>query len=80
MDKRFERLEAKIDGVESNLEARIDKIDEDIRGNGKDGINARLNRLEDFKKPASRWFWVVVVAAALALIGAYLSWMGITGR
>ena len=73
MDSRFERLESKIDGVKSHLEVKLDKIDEDIRGNGKDGISIRLDRLENSKKLASRWFWFIVTAAAPTLIGTYLS-------
>ena len=36
--------------METSLTAKLDKINEDIRGNGKDGINIRLDRLENTKK------------------------------
>ena len=36
--------------METTLTAKLDKIDEDIRGNGKDGMNVRLDRLENTQK------------------------------
>ena len=64
--------------METSLTAKLDKIDEDLRGNGKDGMNVRLDRLENTKKLVSRYFWIVVGAAALAFISIYLSWTGIS--
>ena len=64
--------------IESSLTAKLDKIDEDICGNGKLGMNVRLYRLENSQKLASRWFWIIVGAAAPAFIGIYLSWAGIS--
>ena len=74
IEERFQHLEK----MESSLTAKLDKIDEDIRGNGKDGISIRLDRLESSKKLTSRWFWIVVGAATPVLVGTYLSWLGIT--
>ena len=62
--------------METSLTAKLDKIDADIRGNGKDGIHIRLDRLENTKKLVSRYFWIVVGAAAPAFISIYLSWAG----
>ena len=78
IEERFQHFEKHLEKMESSLTAKLDKIDEDIRGNGKDGINVRLDRLENSQKLASRWFWIVVGAAAPALVGIYLSWLGIT--
>ncbi len=78
IEEPFQHFEKHLEKMESSLTAKLDKIDEDIRGNGKDGINIRLDRLESSKKLASRWFWIVVGAAAPVLVGTYLSWLGIT--
>ena len=64
--------------MESSLTVKLDKIDEDLCGNGKDGIHIRLDRVENSQKLASRYFWIVVGAAAPAFIGIYLSWAGIS--
>ena len=76
IEERFQHFEKHLEKMESSLTAKLDKIDEDIRGNGKDGINVRLDRLENSQKLASRWFWIVVGAAVPALISIYLSWAG----
>ena len=78
IEERFQHFEKHLEKMESSLTAKLDKIDEDIRGNGKVGMNVRLDRVENSQKLASRWFWIVVGAAAPALVGIYLSWLGIT--
>ena len=78
IEERFQHFEKHLEKMESSLTAKLDKIDEDIRGNGKLGMNVRLDRLENSQKLASRWFWIVVGAATPALVGIYLSWLGIT--
>ena len=50
IEERFQHFEKHLERMESSLTAKLDKIDEDIRGNGKDGINVRLDRLEIYKK------------------------------
>ena len=78
IEERFQHFEKHLEKMESSLTAKLDKIDEDIRGNGKLGMNVRLDRVENSQKLASRWFWIVVGAAAPALVGIYLSWLGIS--
>ena len=73
IEERFKHFEKHLEKMETSLTAKLDKIDEDIRGNGKDGINVRLDRLENSKKLTNRWFWVIVSAAVPALISIYLS-------
>ncbi len=63
--------------MESDLKSRLDKIDADIRGNGKVGINVQLDRLENSKKAVKKWFWIVVAATAPVLIANYFSWLSI---
>ena len=62
IEERFKHFEKHLEKMESSLTAKLDKIDEDIRGNGKNGINIRLDPLENTKKPVSRYFWIVVAA------------------
>ena len=76
IEERFQHFEKHLEKMESSLTAKLDKIDEDIRGNGKLGMNVRLDRVENSQKLASRWFWIVVGAAVPALISIYLSWAG----
>ena len=50
IEKRFQHFEKHLEKMETSLTAKLDKIDEDIRGNGKDSINLRLDHLENSKK------------------------------
>ena len=44
---KIDGIEAHLKKMESDLKTRLDKIDADIRGNGKVGINVQLDRLEN---------------------------------
>jgi hypothetical protein len=48
------------------LFAKIDKLDEAIRGNGKPGIIIRLDRLEQDAKRQSKLIWLIIGAAITA--------------
>ena len=78
IEERFQHFEENLKRMETSLTAKLDKIDEDIRGNGKVGINIRLGRLENSQKLASRYFRIIVAAVVPALISTYLSWAGIS--
>ena len=69
-------LENHLNRMESEMNTRFDKIDEtlkgideDIRGNGKVGINVRLDRLEKLKN------WVLIVSSIgiTALLGGFFA-------
>ncbi len=77
-EERFQHFEKHLEKMETSLMAKLDKIDEDIRANGKEGINIRLDRLKNTKKLVSRYFWILVSATVPALISIYLSWAGIS--
>ena len=50
---------------------KLDRIDASLRGNGKTGINTRLDRLEQDAKRISRVVWIVcgaVVTGVVALL------------
>ena len=50
IEERFQHFEENLKRMETSLTAKLDKIDEDIRENGKVSINVRSDRLEIFKK------------------------------
>ena len=78
IEERFQHFEKHLKRMETTLTAKLDKIDEDIRGNGKVGMNVRLDRLENSKKLVSRYFWIIISAMVPTFIGIYLSWAGIS--
>lgn len=52
LEKRLiERLD-RVDQDIAEVKGKLDKIDDDIRGNGRVGINVRLDRLEKVKHTA----------------------------
>ena len=73
IEEQFKHFEKHLEKMESSLTAKLNKIDEDIRGNGKDGMNIRLDRLENSKKLVNHYYWIIVAAAVPALISIYLS-------
>ena len=73
---KLDALEAHLNRMESDLKTRLDKIDEnlkgldeDIRGNGKDGIIVRLDRLEKWKNGVL----IVVSIVITALLGGFFA-------
>ena len=72
----FQRIKTRLDKIEVGLK----KIDADIRGNGRVGINVQLDRLEKAKH-AALWIGGALATALLAgLIAHYFSliekWIG----
>ncbi len=49
IEEGFKHFEKHLEKMESSLTVKLDKIDEDIRINGKVSINVRLDRLENLK-------------------------------
>ena len=54
------------------IHIKLDRMDEAIRGNGKPGIQTRLDRLERFQ----HFIWFVCGAAISAGIAAAIHWIG----
>jgi hypothetical protein len=46
----------------AELHAKLDRLDEAIRGNGKPGLQRRLDRLEIAEAMRSRLLWLIVGA------------------
>ena len=57
-------------GEFASIHAKLDKMDEAIRGNGKPGIQLRLDRLESSQAVRSRLVWLIAGAAVTLGIGA----------
>ncbi len=54
------------------MHTKLDRLDEAIRGNGKTGIQVRLDRLEAARRFRSRLIWIIVGAAVtLAVTGLW---------
>ena len=53
-----------------SLHGKLDKLDEAIRGNGKPGIQRRLDRLELAAAARSRLLWVIATAVVALAVGA----------
>ncbi len=52
------------------LHAKLDKLDEAIRGNGKVGIQRRLDRLENAEGVRSRLLWLIAGTTATLAVSA----------
>ena len=61
----------------AEINAKLDRLDEAIRGNGKPGIQLRLDRLEASEKSRSRLIWVIVGSAVT--LAASQVWQRIFG-
>ena len=56
-------------GEFASIHTKLDRMDEAIRGNGKPGIQLRLDRLETASATRSRLLWLIVGAAVTLAIG-----------
>ena len=72
-----EQYEQVCKGEFASIHKKLDKLDEAIRGNGKPGIQLRLDRLENAESRRSRLLWLVVGAAVTLAIG--VAWKLIFG-
>jgi hypothetical protein len=53
----------------NELHTKLDKLDEAIRGNGKPGIQLRLDRLENAESKRSRLLWLLIGALVTLAAG-----------
>ena len=61
----------------AQLHEKLDRVDEAIRGNGKPGIQLRLDRLEQNERTRGRLIWLIL-GCAVTLAGASL-WQKVFG-
>ena len=59
------------------IHAKLDRLDEAIRGNGRPGIQLRLDRLEAAERSRSRLIWIITGAAVTLAVTAV--WQQIFG-
>jgi len=57
-------------GEFASIHAKLDRMDEAIRGNGKPGIQLRLDRLEAAEAVRSRLMWIIAGSTATLALGA----------
>jgi hypothetical protein len=57
-------------GEFAELHAKLDRLDEAIRGNGKPGIQLRLDRLEGAEAVRSRLLWIIAGSTVTLALGA----------
>ncbi|NLF33065.1 MAG: hypothetical protein GX591_19545 [Planctomycetes bacterium] len=55
--------------------AKLDRLDEAIRGNGKPGILIRLDRLEQDAKRQGKLVWLIVGATVVAAVSTLVQWI-----
>ncbi len=59
------------------IHVKLDRLDEAIRGNGRPGIQLRLDRLEATDKSRSRLIWIIM-GSAVTLAGTAV-WQQVFG-
>jgi len=52
------------------IHIKLDQMDEAIRGNGKPGIQLRLDRLESSEAVRSRLLWIIAASTVTLAVGA----------
>ena len=58
-----EQYESICKGEFDELHTKLDRLDVAIRGNGKPGIQLRLDRLESAERTRSKLLWIILGAA-----------------
>ena len=57
-------------GEFGSINAKLDRLDEAVRGNSKPGIQLRLDRLEAAEKVRSRLMWIIATSALMLAASA----------
>ena len=57
-------------GEFASVHAKLDRLDEAIRGNSKPGIQLRLDRLEAVEAVRSRLLWIIAGSTVTLALGA----------
>ena len=77
MSECQEQYESVCKGEFGQLHAKLDRLDEAIRGNGKPGIQLRLDRLESAERSRSRLLWLI--AGSAVTMAANTLWCSVFG-
>jgi len=65
-----EQYENVCKGEFASMHTKLDRLDEAVRGNGKPGIQLRLDRLEAAEAVRSRLLWIITGAAVALAFSA----------
>ena len=57
---QFKAIVARLDQSDKNVHEKLDALDEAIRGNGKPGIQTRLDRLEQERLVRNKVLWFLL--------------------
>ena len=57
-----------------SIHRKLDRLDEAVRGNGRPGIQLRLDRLEQDAKRQSKLTWLIIGAVITALASGIVAW------
>lgn len=57
-------------GEFASIHVKLDRMDESIRGNGKPGIQLRLDRLEAAEAIRSKLLWIIAGSTVTLALGA----------
>ena len=58
-----------------SIHRKLDRLDEAVRGNGRPGIQLRLDRLEQDAKRQSKLTWLIIGAGVTALASGVVAWV-----
>jgi len=65
-----EQYEQVCKGEFASIHTKLDRLDEAIRGNGKPGIQLRLNRLEAAEAVRSKLLWIIAGSVVTLAVSA----------
>lgn len=68
---QFEQCQGHFESIHDKL----DRLDEAVRGNGRPGIQLRLDRLEQDAKRQSKLTWLIIGATVTALASGLVAWV-----
>ncbi|HNQ22485.1 MAG TPA: hypothetical protein PKK06_05265 [Phycisphaerae bacterium] len=66
-DEQYDRV---CKGEFAAIHAKLDRLDEAIRGNGSTGIKVRLDRLEATERVRSKLLWIIAGSTVTLAVGA----------
>ena len=68
---QFEQCQGHFESIHNKL----DRLDEAVRGNGRPGIQLRLDRLEQDAKRQAKLTWLIVGAVITSLASGIVAWI-----
>ena len=68
---QFEQCQTHFEGIH----AKLDRLDEAVRGNGRPGITVRLDRLEQDAKRQGKLIWLILGAVVTAAASGVTAWI-----